>query len=77
MSKTAYCYTCNAQHPLEEMRQVMTTRGARWRCISSINAARQAVARRQEFGARTTANNKSDAQTRGRSLAAIRRDSAT
>jgi hypothetical protein len=77
MSKTAYCYTCNAHHPMEEMRQVMTGKGMRWRCITTIKAARQALAKRQEFGAQTTSSNKSDAQTRGFGMAATRRDSVS
>jgi hypothetical protein len=57
---TAYCYTCNVHHPVEEMRQIMTGRGKRWRCIKTIEASRMESAKRQEFGARTTANNKAD-----------------
>lgn len=74
MSKTAYCYTCNAHHPIEEMRQVVTSKGVRWRCIDTIKAAQQALAQRQEFGAQTTANNKSGAKTKGLGMAATRRD---
>ena len=73
MSKTAYCYICNVQHPLEEMRQILTARGIRWRCINTIKAARQAFAKRQEFGAQTTAKNKSAAKTKVKS-AAMERD---
>lgn len=60
MRTTNYCYTCNVHHPREEMRQIMTGRGKRWRCIKTIEASRMASDKRQAFGARTTANNKSD-----------------
>jgi hypothetical protein len=57
---TAYCYICNVHHSKEEMRQIMTGRGKRWRCIKTIEAARMASSKRQEFGAQTTASNKAD-----------------
>ena len=74
MSNTAYCHTCNARHPREEMRQVTTKNGVRWRCINTIKAARQALAKRQAFGAQTTANNRSDTRSKGLGMAASRRD---
>jgi len=77
MSKTAYCYTCNAYHPMDEMRQVMTGKGIRWRCINTIRAARQALAKRQDFGTQTTSNNKTHAKARGFGRAATRRDSVS
>jgi hypothetical protein len=40
------------------MRQVMTKKGMRWRCIKTIEAARQTPDKRQAFGAQTTANKK-------------------
>lgn len=75
MSKNTYCYTCNAQHPIEEMRQVVTKKGTRWRCINTIKAAGQALAKRQTFGVQTTAKNKTEAKSRGLCIAAMRRDS--
>ena len=68
MSKLVHCYTCNVQHPVEEMRQVETKRGMRWRCIKTIVAARRARDKRQEFGALTTAKNSADARARLRRL---------
>ena len=65
MPTTAYCYTCNVHHPIEEMRQIMTARGKRWRCIKTIEASRMASAKRQEFGAHTTANNKAEWRNMG------------
>jgi hypothetical protein len=61
MRKTAYCYTCGVDHLMEEMRQIITGRGIRWRCIKTIQASRQARGKRQEFGAQTTARNKGSA----------------
>jgi len=58
LSNTAYCYTCGIHHPLEEMRQIITSNGIRWRCIKTIEASRQARAKRQEFGAQMSAKNK-------------------
>ena len=63
MSKTAYCYTCGGHHPLEEMRQIITSNGMRWRCIKTIEASRQARAKRQDFGAQMTAKNKGNSRT--------------
>ena len=74
MSRSIYCYTCNVQHPIEEMRQIVTKKGIRWRCIKTIEAARLARDKRQEFGARTTAKNRADAQAKGRKTAAIVED---
>jgi hypothetical protein len=56
------------------MRQVMTKKGMRWRCIKSIQASRQFREKRQEFGAQTTAKNKANAQAKGFRIAAIERD---
>jgi hypothetical protein len=64
MSETAYCYHCGTHHPKEEMRQVSTKGGKRWRCIRSIEASRQGLAEREAFGRTITANNKADAQVK-------------
>ena len=63
MSETAYCYTCGIHHPLEEMRQIITSNGIRWRCIKTINASKQTRAKRQEFGAQMAAKNKAKSNT--------------
>jgi hypothetical protein len=70
MSKLVYCYTCNLQHPMEEMRKVTTAKGMRWRCIKTIVAARLARDKRQEFGARASARNNADAKAEIRSKVA-------
>lgn len=75
MPKTAYCYTCNVHHPMEEMRQVMTGRGKRWRCIKTIEASQMDSAKRQAFGAQTTANKKADWRNRGLRKAVVELDS--
>jgi hypothetical protein len=31
MSETAFCYYRSARHPVEEMRQILTKGGKRWR----------------------------------------------
>lgn len=58
MSETAFCYYCGARHPVEEMRQILTKGGKRWRCIKSIEGAKAAIAKRDTFGKQITAINK-------------------
>jgi hypothetical protein len=57
MSETAYCYHCGRPHPKEEMRQIHTKSGSRWRCIKSIAATKQGVAARDAFGRQVSAMN--------------------
>lgn len=63
---TAYCYHCGRHHPKEEMRQLATKTGKRWRCIKSIEATKAGRDARDAFGKRITANNKSESQSRAR-----------
>ena len=63
MSDSVYCYHCGVRHPSEEMRQVSTRGGLRWRCIKSIQAARLGAEARASFGKSTTAINKASAQS--------------
>lgn len=63
---TAYCYHCGRHHPIEEMRQLATKTGKRWRCIKSIEATKKGQAERDAFGKRITADNKSESQSRAR-----------
>ena len=58
MSETAFCYYCGARHPVEEMRQILTKGGKRWRCIKSIEGAKGDIAERDTFGKQITAINK-------------------
>jgi hypothetical protein len=63
---TAYCYHCGRHHPIEEMRQLTTKTGKRWRCIKSIEATKADRETRDAFGKRITANNKAESQSKAR-----------
>jgi hypothetical protein len=64
MPETAFCYHCGTRHPLEEMRQIVTKSGKRWRCVKSIELTKQGGAKREAFGRQTTANNKADTRAK-------------
>jgi len=68
MSDTAYCYHCGRHHPKEEMRQIETKGGKRWRCIKSIEATKKAQAERDAFGQQVTANNKIEARSKAQAM---------
>jgi len=68
MSETAFCYHCGAHHPLEEMRQILTKTGKRWRCVKSIEAAKVGIAKRDAFGQQVKADNKAEAQAKIRRM---------
>lgn len=68
MSATVYCYHCATHHPQEQMRQISTKGGKRWRCIKSIEATKRSVAEREAFGRQMTAINKAEAQSKARIL---------
>lgn len=70
-STTAYCYHCGTHHPREEMRQIETKGGKRWRCIKSIEATKRGTAERDAFGKQVTASNKSELQAKLRMRAAL------
>ncbi len=57
MSDTLYCYHCGRHHPREEMRQIETKGGKRWRCIQSIEATKRGAAERDAFGKSVSAVN--------------------
>lgn len=63
---TAYCYHCGKHHPIEEMRQLTTKTGKRWRCIKSIEATKADRNTRDAFGKKVTAINKAESQSRAR-----------
>jgi len=63
MPNTIYCYHCSVRHPPEDMRQVSTKGGMRWRCIKSIEAAQQGAEARESFGKKTTADNKASTRS--------------
>lgn len=62
MPQTAFCYHCGTHHPIENMRQIETKGGKRWRCVRSIEATKNGAEARVAFGRQTTAVNKSIAQ---------------
>lgn len=64
--ETAYCYHCGKHHPIEEMRQIFTKTGKRWRCIKSIDATKVNRETRDAFGKRVTADNKAQSQSKAR-----------
>jgi len=66
MSSTLYCYHCSAYHPREQMRQIDTKGGKRWRCIKSIEAAKKDQSERDAFGRRVSAMNHAPAPPPGR-----------
>lgn len=61
---TIYCYHCGSHHPREEMRQIETKGGKRWRCIKSINATKKSSVERDAFGKTVTTINKAELQAR-------------
>jgi hypothetical protein len=69
MPDTAFCYHCGTHHPFEEMRQILTKKGKRWRCIKSIEATKVGIAKRDAFGLRVKAINKAEAQAKIRRMA--------
>jgi len=62
--ETLYCYHCGRHHPREEMRQIETKGGKKWRCIKSIEATKKSSVLRDAFGKTVTADNRSGNQTR-------------
>ena len=59
MSDTLYCYHCGRHHPREEMRQIETKAGKKWRCVKSIEATKRGVAERDAWGKQVTEINSS------------------
>ncbi len=74
MADTAFCYHCAIHHPLEDMRQVQTKAGPRWRCIRSIKASQKGPDERAAFGRQTTASNKADMESVKRRMSNQERD---
>ena len=66
--QTAYCYHCGRHHPIEEMRQIVTKGGRKWRCRKSIVATKAGIAQRDAFGRGVTELNKAEAQAKMRIL---------
>lgn len=64
MTETAFCYHCGAHHPINQMRQILTKNGKRWRCVKSIEATKAGASKRDAFGKEITALNKAETQAR-------------
>lgn len=60
MPNTYYCYHCAKHHPAEEMRQIDTKGGKRWRCIASIEATKKGPEARAAYGRKTSESNKAE-----------------
>jgi hypothetical protein len=58
MTNKVYCYHCMSYHRPEEMRQIATRSGIRWRCIQSLDAARASATQRDAFGELQSASNR-------------------
>lgn len=58
MSDSVFCYCCRIHHAKSAMRRFPTRAGYRWRCVRSIEAARQDAPQRDQFGRQQTAANK-------------------
>jgi hypothetical protein len=63
-AENIYCYHCGRYHPRQEMRQIETKGGRKWRCIRSIEATKINRAQRDAFGKAVTTINKSENQAR-------------
>lgn len=63
-STNIYCYHCGRHHPSDEMRQIETKAGKKWRCIKSIAATKKSSVERDAFGKTVTTINKAEQQAR-------------
>ncbi len=63
-AETIYCYHCARHHPRQEMRQIETKGGKKWRCIQSIQATKKTSAQRDAFGKTVSAINSAENQAR-------------
>ena len=68
MSDTLFCYHCRAYHPKEEMRQIDTKGGKRWRCIRSIEATQQGPEAREAYGRQVSEINKAESKSRAQRM---------
>lgn len=68
MAETLYCYHCGRHHPKEEMRQIESKGGKRWRCIKSIEATKRGIAERDAFGKQVTAINSAEQRARSKAM---------
>lgn len=68
MADTLYCYHCGRHHPKEEMRQIESKGGKRWRCIKSIEATKRGIAERDAFGKQVTAINSAEQRAKSKAI---------
>jgi len=73
-NQTKYCYHCGSHHPVDEMRQIETKAGKRWRCIRSIQATQKTAAARDAFGREVSAMNTAEAKSNARGMNELRQD---
>jgi hypothetical protein len=73
-NQTKFCYHCGAHHPVEEMRQIETRAGKRWRCIRSIKATQKTAAARDAFGRQVSAMNTAEARSHARRMSELRQE---
>lgn len=59
-----YCYHCRLYHPENEMEQVDSKSGKRWRCKKSLAGGRKSQKERDVFGKSVTAQNSRQAKLR-------------
>lgn len=71
---TKFCYHCRSHHPIEEMRQISTKTGKRWRCIRSIEATQKGPEARAEFGRRVSEMNTTESKNHARRMNELRQD---
>jgi len=77
MSEMQFCYHCRFHHPKTQMRRYLTKQGYRWRCTRSIQAARQSLGMREEFGRFQTEVNRAEARRKAQYIhvqRAVQRD---
>lgn len=62
MSEKIFCYHCRVYHPREQVRQIETRKGPRWRCLRTLDAACRSREERDAFGRQQTEANRTEAQ---------------
>lgn len=68
-----HCYHCGIPHDVAEMRRGATATGMRWRCLKSIDAARQPRQVREDAGIKRSAENRAESRRRAEYMNLFRR----
>ncbi|HLA33385.1 MAG TPA: hypothetical protein VJ001_00810 [Rhodocyclaceae bacterium] len=76
-TETKYCYHCGTHHPIDEMRQIETKAGKRWRCIRSIKATQISPEARAAFGRQVSEMNAAESRNRARRTNELRQTKPT